>query len=56
MPLFSASGNCCVSHLRVDNHDRDGGRTLLAVWHLVNAPIPAPGDPGDGPAPARPVR
>jgi len=38
MPLFSASGNCCVSHLRVDNHDREGGRTLLAAWDLVNAP------------------
>jgi broad specificity phosphatase PhoE len=38
MPLFSASGNCCVSHLRVDNHDREGGRTLLATWDLVNAP------------------
>jgi broad specificity phosphatase PhoE len=38
MPLFSASGNCCVSHLHVDNHDREGGRTLLAVWQLVNAP------------------
>ena len=38
MPLFSASGNCCVSHLRVDNHDRAGGRTLLAIWLLVNAP------------------
>lgn len=38
MPLFPASGNCCVSHLHVDNHDRDGGRTLLALWQLVNAP------------------
>ncbi len=38
MPLFPASGNCCVSHLHVDNHDREGGRTLLAVWQLVNAP------------------
>jgi broad specificity phosphatase PhoE len=39
MPLFSASGNCCVSHLRVDNHDREGGRTLYANWLLVNAPV-----------------
>ncbi len=39
MPLFSASGNCCVSHLRVDNRDIDGGRTLLANWLLVNAPV-----------------
>lgn len=39
MPLFSASGNCCVSHLRVENRDADGGRTLLAIWHLVNAPV-----------------
>ena len=42
MPLFSATGNCCVSHLRVDNRDADGGRTLLANWLLVNAP------PADG--------
>ena len=40
MPLFSASGNCCVSHLRVDNRDAAGGRTLLATWLLVNAPVP----------------
>jgi broad specificity phosphatase PhoE len=40
MPLFSASGNCCVSHLRVDNRDTAGGRTLLATWLLVNAPVP----------------
>jgi broad specificity phosphatase PhoE len=39
MPLFSAAGNCCVSHLRVDNRDTDGGRTLLANWLLVNAPL-----------------
>jgi len=39
MPLFSASGNCCVSHLRVDNRDADGGRTLYANWLLVNAPV-----------------
>jgi broad specificity phosphatase PhoE len=39
MPLFSASGNCCVSHLRVDNRDIDGGRALLANWLLVNAPF-----------------
>jgi broad specificity phosphatase PhoE len=39
MPLFSASGNCCVSHLRVDNRDAVGGRTLLANWLLVNAPV-----------------
>ena len=39
MPLFSASGNCCVSHLHVDNRDADGGRTLLANWLLVNAPV-----------------
>jgi broad specificity phosphatase PhoE len=39
MPLFSAAGNCCVSHLRVDNRDTDGGRTLLANWLLVNAPV-----------------
>jgi broad specificity phosphatase PhoE len=39
MPLFSAAGNCCVSHLHVDNHDADGGRTLLANWLLVNAPV-----------------
>ena len=39
MPLFSASGNCCVSHLRVENRDIDGGRTLLANWLLVNAPV-----------------
>jgi broad specificity phosphatase PhoE len=39
MPLFSASGNCCVSHLRVDNRDIEGGQTLLANWLLVNAPV-----------------
>lgn len=39
MPLFSAAGNCCVSHLRVDNRDAAGGRTLLANWLLVNAPV-----------------
>jgi broad specificity phosphatase PhoE len=39
MPLFSAAGNCCVSHLRVDNRDADGGRTLLANWLLVAAPV-----------------
>jgi broad specificity phosphatase PhoE len=39
MPLFSASGNCCVSHLRVENRDAEGGRTLLANWLLVNAPV-----------------
>lgn len=42
MPLFSASDNCCVSHLRVDNHDREGGRTLFAIWLLVNASVPSP--------------
>jgi broad specificity phosphatase PhoE len=39
MPLFSASDNCCVSHLRVENRDADGGRTLLASWLLVNASV-----------------
>jgi broad specificity phosphatase PhoE len=39
MPLFSASDNCCVSHLHVDNRDIDSGRTLLANWLLVNAPV-----------------
>lgn len=39
MPLFSASGNCCVSHLRVENRDTDGGRTLYANWLLVNTAV-----------------
>jgi len=39
MPLFSASGNCCVSHLHVENRDTDGGRTLYATWLLVNVPV-----------------
>jgi len=39
MPLFSASGNCCVSHLHVDNRDTDGGRTLYANWLLVNTAV-----------------
>jgi broad specificity phosphatase PhoE len=39
MPLFSAAGNCCVSHLHVDNRDADGGRTLLANWLLLNTPL-----------------
>jgi broad specificity phosphatase PhoE len=39
MPLFSSSGNCCVSHLHVDNRDAAGGRTLYANWLLVNAPV-----------------
>jgi len=38
MPLFSAQDNCCVSRLRVDNRDGEGGRTLFAAWLLVNAP------------------
>lgn len=39
MPLVSASGNCHVSQLVVDNRDLDGGeRTLYASWVRVNAP------------------
>jgi broad specificity phosphatase PhoE len=39
MPLISASGNCHVSELVVDNRDLGGGeRSLYASWVRVNAP------------------
>jgi phosphoserine phosphatase len=58
MPLFSASDNCCVSHLLVDNQplgitekmhlQRRAGsgegaaRSHYASWMLVNAPVVLP--------------
>jgi broad specificity phosphatase PhoE len=43
MPLFSASGNCCVSHLRVANAERaDGFSGHLATWVTINTPIRMP--------------
>ena len=40
MPLFSSSGNCCVSHLRVANTARgDGYNGHLATWMMINSPI-----------------
>jgi broad specificity phosphatase PhoE len=39
MPLVSASGNCHVSELVVDNQDLGGGeRSLYANWVRVNSP------------------
>lgn len=55
MPLFSASDNCCVSHLLVDNQplgaaagggpldgSREGAHSYYASWMLVNAPVILP--------------
>jgi broad specificity phosphatase PhoE len=40
MPLFSSSGNCCVSHLRVANTaPGDGYNGHLATWMMINSPI-----------------
>ena len=40
MPLFSSSGNCCVSHLRVVNAaPGDGYNGHLATWMRINSPI-----------------
>jgi broad specificity phosphatase PhoE len=40
MPLFSSSGNCCVSHLRVANTPPgDGYNGHLATWMMINSPI-----------------
>jgi broad specificity phosphatase PhoE len=40
MPLFNAAGNCCVSHLLVENQPLEGGgRSLSANWMLVNASV-----------------
>ena len=40
MPLFSASDNCCVSHLRVTNTSREGAVLgHMATWVMINAPI-----------------
>jgi len=48
MPLFSASGNCHVSELAVDNRDLGGGeRSLYLDWVRVNAP-PSPTSPSPG--------
>jgi broad specificity phosphatase PhoE len=39
MPLFSASANCCISHLRVDNQAENGGMATHYVnWMMLNAP------------------
>lgn len=39
MPLFGSAGNCCVSHLRVSNTQReDDYYGHLATWMLINAP------------------
>ncbi len=39
MPLFSASTNCCISHLRVDNQPQNGGgATYYVNWLMLNAP------------------
>jgi broad specificity phosphatase PhoE len=43
MPLFNAGGNCCVSHMLVDNQPLDGGgRSRYANWMLVNASVIPP--------------
>ena len=40
MPLFSSSGNCCVSHLRVANTaPGDGYNGHLATWMMINSPV-----------------
>jgi broad specificity phosphatase PhoE len=40
MPLFSSSGNCCVSHLRVANSaPGDGYNGHLATWMMINSSI-----------------
>jgi broad specificity phosphatase PhoE len=39
MPLFSASTNCCISHLRVDNRALGDGQSSYYVnWLMLNAP------------------
>jgi broad specificity phosphatase PhoE len=39
MPLFSASTNCCISHLRADNRPQEDGQiTHYVNWMMVNAP------------------
>jgi broad specificity phosphatase PhoE len=39
MPLFGSASNCCVSHLRVSNAQReDDYYGHLATWILINAP------------------
>jgi broad specificity phosphatase PhoE len=39
MPLFSASANCCISHLRVDNRALGDGKSSYYVnWLMLNAP------------------
>ncbi len=39
MPLFSASANCCLSHLRVDNRPLGNGAAARYVnWMMLNAP------------------
>jgi broad specificity phosphatase PhoE len=39
MPLFSASTNCCISHLRVDNRALGDGQSSYYVnWMMLNAP------------------
>ena len=47
MPLFSASGNCCISHLKVQNRELGAGAPgLYANWMMVNAPPAIDASPG----------